>query len=209
MPLLLLSLIPVVYLSQLCCKVCFISRFNKAQCITYAPKQWWGQTEWFRKRSEVKEAQKQGDSSGMFLPDCIYIWWWEHFIYGFSHMGHPDYLSGSLLAIELTDLSGPSADVKTTSGITRQCCYLKVNRTGLYLLEVEKEYRRISRQKKTQQNSPTTKQESNATVNYVIQTGILGTISLTKTNRSSPATPWFGHHKLKTDLFSVITEVRG
>ena len=67
----------------------------------------------------------------MFLPDCIYIWWWKHFIYGFCYMGHPDYFRGSLVASKLTDLSGPSADIKATPCITRQCCDLKVNMTGL------------------------------------------------------------------------------
>lgn len=67
----------------------------------------------------------------MFLPDCIDIWWWEHFIYGFSDMGHPDNLWGSLLRGKLADLRGPSADIQAPPGIPRQRCHLQGNVTGL------------------------------------------------------------------------------
>lgn len=89
-------------------------------------------------------------------------------------MGHLDYFRGSLSASKLADLSGPSADIKATPCITRQCCDLKVNTTGFSNISYKLSLAKINRQKRKikpthhqQKKNSATEQESNATLNYV------------------------------------------
>lgn len=159
-------------------------------------------TDWVFLKKQPSEKDRKANKflSEMFLPYCIYIWRWEHFIYGFCYMGHPDPFRCSLLASKLTDLSGPSADIETTPCITRECCDLKVNMTGLwqYLLQVEKNLIKNSWTKNPNNLTTKTREQRYCNVNYIIRIPIL----LTKTNRNNPPTPppQSGHHKFRTEL---------